>query len=168
MDYLLFYFSKHPPNLTTSLSPASHRRWKKREERRRKNLYALLYNRKSSTELLERILIEENLSVVRALAEVIPIGDGDDFGESMVVIFEANGMVMKLLKHFIHEEVQNSDDPATLFRGNCIASKIMKAYSKVEGSGEKRSGKKGRRRQGGRLKDWWNGRRDKRDWVSFV
>ena len=61
------------------------------------------------------------------------------------VIFEANGMVMKLLKHFIHEEVQNSDDPATLFRGNCIASKIMKAYSKVEGSGEKRSG----RRQGG-------------------
>ena len=46
---------------------------------------------------------------------------------------ETHGMTMALLKVFIRDEVQNSEDPATLFRGNSIASKFMKAYSKLIG-----------------------------------
>mmetsp|Transcript_13750 Transcript_13750/g.39113 ORF Transcript_13750/g.39113 Transcript_13750/m.39113 type:complete len:661 (-) Transcript_13750:66-2048(-) len=73
------------------------------------------------------------MAVVNALAESIPINECDELGEAAVLIYESHGKVMQLLKKLIHDEVEQSEDPATLFRGNCIASKFMKAYSKLIG-----------------------------------
>ena len=108
------------------------RRLAKDKER---NVFNLLYNNKSSIELLENILIEEDMAVILALAEHLTGSELDDFGEAMVAIFSSHGEVMKVIKHFLSLEIQNTEDSATLFRLNCVATALMKYYSKDIGLG---------------------------------
>ena len=108
-------------------------RRRRRMKDKERNVFNLLYNNKSSIELLENILIEEDLAVILALAEHISGPELDEFGESMVAIFESHGVLMKVLKQFLKMEIQNTEDLATLFRLNCVATSLMKFYSKVIG-----------------------------------
>jgi len=107
--------------------------YRRRQRNRERSLADYLYGRKTSTELLEKLLLEEDMLVVSAMAEEIPITEADEMGEALCVIYQANDCVMRLLKKLIRDEIRESDAAGTLFRGNSIASKTMKAYSKLIG-----------------------------------
>jgi len=108
-------------------------RRRRRMKDKERNVFNLLYNNKSSIELLENILVEEDLAVILALAEHVTGPELDEFGEAMVAIFESHGMLMPVMKQFLKIEIQNTEDLATLFRLNCVATAMMKFYSKQVG-----------------------------------
>mmetsp|Transcript_8266 Transcript_8266/g.11058 ORF Transcript_8266/g.11058 Transcript_8266/m.11058 type:complete len:1068 (+) Transcript_8266:79-3282(+) len=67
-------------------------RWRKKQEAKKKSLVGLLRAKsknKDSWLLLENLILEDDLTVVKALAEVITISDGDDFGDAMIGVFHA-------------------------------------------------------------------------------
>jgi GTPase-activator protein for Ras-like GTPase/Bacterial Ig domain/Concanavalin A-like lectin/glucanases superfamily len=109
--------------------------WRKRVARRRHSVAGALVQRKSSKEILEKLLMEEGFHVVKALADAIEITEADEVAGALVRLFVANGQIMPLLQTFISKEVRDSKNPSTLFRGNSLASKMMKAYSRMIGLG---------------------------------
>mmetsp|Transcript_15903 Transcript_15903/g.40714 ORF Transcript_15903/g.40714 Transcript_15903/m.40714 type:complete len:3398 (+) Transcript_15903:1469-11662(+) len=83
---------------------------------------------------LEELLLEENLAVVLALAQVIDMADADRFARSLVNIFEHHGETLHLIEKLIELEVRLATSPGTLFRANSIASKVISAYTRLVGS----------------------------------
>ena len=107
--------------------------YRKRQKAKERSLQDYLYGGKNSMDLLEAILLEEDMLVVSAMCEEIEITEADEMGEALCTIFETKGAVMRLLKKMIDDEIAESDSAGTLFRGNSVASKTMKAYSKLIG-----------------------------------
>ena len=107
--------------------------WYRRRQRRRHSVAGALVQRKSSKDILEKILLEEHFYIVCALADATQITEADELASALVQLFTANDLVMPLLLLFITKEVRGSTHPSTLFRGNSLASKMMKAYSKMIG-----------------------------------
>lgn len=92
-----------------------------------------LVQRRSSKDLLEKLLLEPDHQVVKALAQAIDISEADGLAQALVDLFASNGAIIPLLKAFIRIEVRDSNNPSTLFRSNSLASKMMKVYSRKVG-----------------------------------
>ena len=48
-----------------------------------------------------------------------------------VDILNHKGITLEVIKHFVEDEINNSNSLGTLFRGNSIASKLIKEYTPI-------------------------------------
>jgi len=104
--------------------------------RKRKDNYGALANLiLGSTMLdeLQKLLLEQDLSLVMAIGSSIQITEADEVAHALICIFEANKQSVRLLKAFVTKEVASSETPNTLFRSNSISTKLMKMYTKMIG-----------------------------------
>eukprot|EP00002_Diphylleia_rotans_P008478 TRINITY_DN1834_c0_g2_i3.p1 TRINITY_DN1834_c0_g2~~TRINITY_DN1834_c0_g2_i3.p1 ORF type:complete len:2567 (-),score=480.65 TRINITY_DN1834_c0_g2_i3:159-7859(-) len=83
---------------------------------------------------LNKMLLDETLTAVLGLIEVIPITDADRVAQLLVHLFENNGQTARLLKAAIDWEVKKTVSPTTLFRTNSVASKMIGVYSRLIGT----------------------------------
>lgn len=70
---------------------------------------------------------------VSALAEVVPATEADMFAGTAVHVYEtiSKGRVLSVIRALVEQEfLLNANQPATIMRGNCVASKIQTAYSR--------------------------------------
>jgi len=73
------------------------------------------------------------LSVAFAVSSITQITEADKIAKALVVIFQDNNKVLKLLEAFISEEVRTTETAGTLFRANSMVSKMFKFYSRLIG-----------------------------------
>jgi len=64
---------------------------------------------------------------------VTQITEADKIAKALVVVFQDNQKVLKLLNSFISEEVRTTESAGTLFRANSMVSKMFKFYSRLVG-----------------------------------
>ncbi|KAJ6229344.1 ras gtpase-activating protein [Anaeramoeba flamelloides] len=82
--------------------------------------------RKAMFELQELLL--ENLDFVEVLCKVAETKVASYLGRSLLYIFENGGESVKLLQHFIEQEIATCDDGDLLFRGYSMASKMWSGF----------------------------------------
>lgn len=104
--------------------------WYRRRARQRHSIAGSLVQRKSSKDMLERLLTEPDMAIVLALAKMADVTEADELAQAMVALFLSNETVLQKILVFISMEVRSSDNPSTLFRANSLASKMLKVYSK--------------------------------------
>jgi len=83
---------------------------------------------------LKKLLVEDEvLSLAFAISSITQITEADKIAKALVVIFQDNNKVIKLLEAFISEEVRTTESAGTLFRANSMVSKMFKFYSRLIG-----------------------------------
>jgi len=83
---------------------------------------------------LEKLLVDDDaLTFAFAISSITQITEADKIAKSLVVIFQDNNKVIKLLEAFISEEVRTTESAGTLFRANSMVSKMFKFYSRLVG-----------------------------------
>lgn len=57
----------------------------------------------------------------------------DEILRTIIKILDAHSKTMPIIRQSITNEVASTQNPATLFRGNSTATKLMSAYTKMTG-----------------------------------
>ena len=80
--------------------------------------------------ILSSLLINEEFSKVMLsqLTETIKLKHMEKMLPSLVELYNHKGLTVELIQHFVKEEIQHSKSLGTLFRGNSLASKLIKDY----------------------------------------
>ena len=79
-----------------------------------------------------RALLEDRL-VCAALGRATSSTEADKFTSAMVYVHATNGQCIDLLMALVEQEVQGVPNSTQLFRGNSLASKAFRAYSRMVG-----------------------------------
>nr|CAB3264303.1 neurofibromin [Phallusia mammillata] len=74
------------------------------------------------------------LPIANALANVVHTSYMDELARVFVTLFDAKHLLYQLLWNMFTKEVEEADSVQTLFRGNSLASKIMRFCFKVYGA----------------------------------
>jgi len=83
---------------------------------------------------LEKLLVDDDsLAISFAISSITQITEADKIAKAMIVVFQDNNKVLKLLEAFISEEVRTTESAGTLFRANSMVSKMFKFYSRLIG-----------------------------------
>ncbi|KAJ1675764.1 Ras GTPase activating protein ira2 [Spiromyces aspiralis] len=69
-----------------------------------------------------------------AINEVCQVHDIDELAPVLLSVFDSRGKGLHLLNTIIDCELQKTDSAAELFRRNCLATRLLGAYSKSHGS----------------------------------
>jgi neurofibromin 1 len=80
-----------------------------------------------------QLMLEPDLTVALALSEVTQMTEADEVAGMLVRIFEVYDKTISLLRASIEAEVNRTDQSATLFRRNSMCTKLLAAFSKVNG-----------------------------------
>ncbi|KAG9015978.1 Ras GTPase activating protein ira2 [Tulasnella sp. 427] len=68
-----------------------------------------------------------------AICEICPQSDVDDMINVLLNIFDTRGALMALLKAMIDRELANTNDEASLFRGNSMCTRLLSAFARLHG-----------------------------------
>ena len=79
-----------------------------------------------------RALLEDRL-VCGALCRATASTEADRFASAMVYVHATDGQCLDLLMALVEQEVQSVPNSTQLFRGNSLASKAFRAYSRMVG-----------------------------------
>jgi len=75
------------------------------------------------------LLLRDNQIITRSVMNILKRSDTDLLAHAMVNVFSTTGHIFKFLLPVIEDEVETTENSGTLFRGNCLASKILSSYS---------------------------------------
>ena len=102
---------------------------------RRHSVAGALTQRKSSKDILEKLLMEEGFYVVAALADVSDPAPNSraELAAALVKLFVANDLIVPLIELLVKKEVKSAKNPTTIFGTNSIAINVMKVYAKMVG-----------------------------------
>uniref|UniRef100_A0A915KNP1 Neurofibromin n=1 Tax=Romanomermis culicivorax TaxID=13658 RepID=A0A915KNP1_ROMCU len=84
--------------------------------------------------LVTMITDEGDLPIASALSTVVQSSQLDELARVLVTLFDAKHLLHELLWKMFTKEVEYSESPHTLFRGNTLSSKIMGYCFKMYGS----------------------------------
>ncbi|ORX62830.1 hypothetical protein DM01DRAFT_1403269 [Hesseltinella vesiculosa] len=85
-------------------------------------------------EKLVDMLVESDLSISLSLCDVCPASDVDDVANALLASFASRGKTMVLLKAVIEKEVQRTESETELFRRTSIATRLLSAFAKKNGT----------------------------------
>ncbi|KAJ3442947.1 ras gtpase-activating protein [Anaeramoeba flamelloides] len=100
-------------------SPRGNERPKKIPFKKIEQLHKLLF-----------VLQNEQLLFTMTISKIVNISDLDLLSKSLITIFEVKRFNSILIEQNIQNEVEKTEFEGTLFRGNCMASKMMNTYAK--------------------------------------
>jgi len=78
---------------------------------------------------LIEIIIRENRIMARAIMNATDTADADFLAHALVNVFASTKAIFEFLMLVIIDEVTNTENPGTLFRGNCLATKVLSSYA---------------------------------------
>lgn len=67
------------------------------------------------------------------LCEVCPANEVEDFATALLHAFDSRGKSLQLIKDAISKEIEQTDTPAGLFRGNSVATKLLSIFVRSRG-----------------------------------
>jgi GTPase-activator protein for Ras-like GTPase len=80
-------------------------------------------------------ILNDNLFFVKALSQLIDQADYDRVSKVLVAISTPTGRILPLIRQIVSAEFErNFRNPGSILRGNCVASKLMAAYSRRVGA----------------------------------
>lgn len=80
------------------------------------------------------LLLDEAHGLVSVLADMPHVGNvGDELARSLVGLYQRHGRTLELLAVLVEREVAGSSQPATLFRGEGLASRAIRAFTRMAG-----------------------------------
>jgi GTPase-activator protein for Ras-like GTPase len=82
--------------------------------------------------LLNTVLLKEPYHVLLGLSEAAGFSEIDEVASLYMKLFEARGVTIEMLTHFCKLEIQQTEDPATVFRRNSVSSKLLALYGKTQ------------------------------------
>eukprot|EP01103_Thecamoeba_quadrilineata_P012386 TRINITY_DN3187_c0_g1_i1.p1 TRINITY_DN3187_c0_g1~~TRINITY_DN3187_c0_g1_i1.p1 ORF type:complete len:789 (-),score=103.91 TRINITY_DN3187_c0_g1_i1:70-2436(-) len=82
-------------------------------------------------DLLMVLLGDSNFEVVRLLSKLVTIDDLEDVGNSLVRVFEKHGQCHNLIHNLIYWEIEKTNTPEVMFRGNTLTTKVVDGYMKL-------------------------------------
>lgn len=71
--------------------------------------------------------------MLAAISEAVPASDQEKIARIFAAFYDSNGRVLDALDFLMKEEVRRTQDVATLFRSNSLASRMMSAFAKSIG-----------------------------------
>ncbi|CAG8574310.1 8733_t:CDS:10, partial [Diversispora eburnea] len=83
---------------------------------------------------LVELVTESDLNVALSLCKVCPVSGIDEVARMLLAVFDSRNKAMPLLKAIIEKEVQSTESEATLFRRNCMATRMLAAFGKTHGA----------------------------------
>jgi len=80
-------------------------------------------------------ILNDNLFFVKTLSQLIDQADYDRVSKVLVAISTPTGRILPLIRQIVSAEFErNFRNPGSILRGNCVASKLMAAYSRRVGA----------------------------------
>ncbi|KAH3745107.1 gtpase-activator protein for Ras family gtpase [Pelomyxa schiedti] len=104
---------------------------KSKREEQMQNIYRETHLHKYDT--LVELLASPNLIIVSGLIEVLQQAKADEVVVSIVRILDYYNCALPLVESEISRQVQETQEPSTIFRGNTTATKLMTAFTKMIG-----------------------------------
>ncbi|KAJ6255749.1 ras gtpase-activating protein [Anaeramoeba flamelloides] len=81
-------------------------------------------------QLLLKLLVDEDLDLLKALVEIIDSPDADLLANCIILVLQSHEFVIPFIEHTINSEIEGIDDENTLFRGNSVAIKVMNNFAR--------------------------------------
>lgn len=82
--------------------------------------------------LLKILFSQPDLGLMNSVC-VTAGSEQDEILRTIIKILDAHSKAMPIIKQSITNEVSATQNPATLFRGNSTATKLMSAFTKMTG-----------------------------------
>lgn len=82
---------------------------------------------------LEEILLDSNISLLKALCTCLQVTEATKTCASIVMIFEKRERTLAMIQQMIEFEVSMQKTAATLFRNNSLTTHMMTCYTKLVG-----------------------------------